>query len=239
MHNKHFNLIKIKKIDQSKQVRGTSKKIKLTALVKKCKFWEKDFEKSSINFNDGYLFYRKPTKSSIEYQMFSNKQNMINEASCDSSISDSESDEVNQPASSMMNQDKRDTIDDKNLVKIITILFMSHRIQAKIFESDTFNSFLKRLRKILPNINNQNQIGLYHLFFIKQEEDVQLGTIIMKKDDNAADDDGSKKKYKRHVKSLSMKLQNEGSDSQQENNVKDFVKPPLSEGNIIMSLDEL
>ena len=32
----------------------------------------------------------------------------------------------------------------------------AHRIQAKIFESDTFNSFLKRLRKILPNINAQH-----------------------------------------------------------------------------------
>ena len=116
---------------------------------------------------------------------------------------------------------------------------MSHRIQAKIFESDTYTSFLKRLRKILPNINSQNQIGLYHLFFIKQEEDDQLGTIIMKKNELA--EDGSKKKYRRHIKSLSMKLQAGDSDNEQtdNNNVKDFVKPPLTEEDIITSLDVL
>ena len=41
---------------------------------------------------------------------------------------------------------------EKEVLKVITILFMSHRIQAKVYRSDTYVSFLNRLRKILPNI---------------------------------------------------------------------------------------
>jgi hypothetical protein len=29
----------------------------------------------------------------------------------------------------------------------------------------------------MPNINNDNSIGLFHLYFIKQEEDETLGTL--------------------------------------------------------------
>ena len=48
-------------------------------------------------------------------------------------------------------------IDSENqTVKIITILFMSHRIQAKIYSSDTYDSFMDRLRLILPNICKDN-----------------------------------------------------------------------------------
>ena len=57
---------------------------------------------------------------------------------------------------------------------------MSHRIQAKIYPSDSFYSFLTRLRKILPNIDNKKTIALYHLFFIKLEEDDNTGTILVK-----------------------------------------------------------
>ena len=42
--------------------------------------------------------------------------------------------------------------ENEGVIKIITILFMSHRIQAKIYHSDTYQTFLFRLRKILPNI---------------------------------------------------------------------------------------
>jgi hypothetical protein len=66
---------------------------------------------------------------------------------------------------------KEKTTKEKGVMKIVTILFMSHRIQAKIFDTDTFQSFLGRIRLILPNIDSQRLIGLYHLFFIKEDEE--------------------------------------------------------------------
>ena len=53
-------------------------------------------------------------------------------------------------------QDAKDELDadyEENVVKIVTVLFMSHRIQAKVFNSDTLTTFLERLRKILTNID--------------------------------------------------------------------------------------
>lgn len=46
---------------------------------------------------------------------------------------------------------------------------MSQRVQAKLYPDDTIESFYDRLRLILPNINENNRIGLYHLYFIHQE----------------------------------------------------------------------
>jgi hypothetical protein len=40
----------------------------------------------------------------------------------------------------------------QKVLKIITILYMSHRIQAKIYESDSLLTFLARIRLILPSI---------------------------------------------------------------------------------------
>ena len=71
--------------------------------------------------------------------------------------------------------------DEHEVLKIITILFMSHRIQAKVYKHDTFTSFLDRLRLIMPNISADEPIGLYHLFFIMQEEDEDLGTMVVNK----------------------------------------------------------
>ena len=88
------------------------------------------------------------------------------------------------------------------MIKIITILFMSHRIQAKIYESDTFCSFLMRLRKILPNIDNKKTIALYHLFFIKLEEDEKTGTIQVKHDKK-------EKKSRRTTKDIKLSIDSE------------------------------
>ena len=57
--------------------------------------------------------------------------------------------------------------DEPHVTKIVTILFMSHRVQAKVYDSDTQTSLLQRvsntrnfinifsiqLRKIFPNID--------------------------------------------------------------------------------------
>ena len=51
---------------------------------------------------------------------------------------------------------ERDQADlDPNVSKIVTILFMSHRIQAKVYNSDSLSSFLDRLRVILTTIDKQ------------------------------------------------------------------------------------
>ena len=71
-----------------------------------------------------------------------------------------------------------DTLNDSDgeqgLLMVITILFMSHRIQAKVFQSDSYQSFLDRLRCIWSTIDSSKQIGLYHLdqSIITQEEEL-------------------------------------------------------------------
>ena len=62
----------------------------------------------------------------------------------------------------------------EKLSKIVTILYMSHRIQAKVYHSDTLLTFMARIRQILPYIDDSKKIALYHLSFIKDSE-VDIG----------------------------------------------------------------
>jgi len=123
---------------------------------------------------------------------------------------------------------------------------MSHRIQAKIYESDTLSTLLARLRKIMPNISKENQIGLFHLYFIKQEEDETLGTLRTTKEET------SKLKYRRHVKQMNLcfngnvDLANDNAThksgsckSKTSSSVKELIQAPLNQHQIISDLNSL
>ena len=46
--------------------------------------------------------------------------------------------------------------------KLISVSYMNCRIKAKIYESDTMQNILGRLRSILPTVEESKMIGLYH-----------------------------------------------------------------------------
>ena len=49
--------------------------------------------------------------------------------------------------------DKHDTgLEDTTEFRLITILFMSSRIKAKVFETDTLSIFLSRMRQIFMDV---------------------------------------------------------------------------------------
>lgn len=80
---------------------------------------------------------------------------------------------------------------------------------------------------------------MYHLFFIKQEEDGETGTIVMKNDQSFL------KKYKRHVKSLNMSLMGQEDQTLNSENggktdgVKELIGAPLDASKVIQSIEEL
>ena len=43
---------------------------------------------------------------------------------------------------------------------VVSVLYMSFRLQAKIYYSDTIQTFLSRLREIMPNVDESKTIGL-------------------------------------------------------------------------------
>ena len=47
--------------------------------------------------------------------------------------------------------------------RLVTVLFMQTRIRAQVFPNDTLSLFLARVRKIIPKISSENQIGLYEI----------------------------------------------------------------------------
>jgi hypothetical protein len=59
----------------------------------------------------------------------------------------------------------------------------------------------------LPNISNQHRIGLYHLYFIQQDDEEEIED--MEQLDHHKNSP-RKKKYKRHIMSLNMTIKGRG-----------------------------
>ena len=64
--------------------------------------------------------------------------------------------------------------EDENVTKIVTMLYLTMRIQAKIYNSDTIESFTRRVKMILLSKVDQNkEIAILHLKY-QMEIDRQL-----------------------------------------------------------------
>ena len=46
---------------------------------------------------------------------------------------------------------------------MITVQFMQQRVKAKVYSSDNLNSFLSRIRCVIEDIKDFEQIGLFQL----------------------------------------------------------------------------
>lgn len=86
---------------------------------------------------------------------------------------------------------------------------------------------------MLPHISDQYRIGLYHLNFLRQEEELQ------KVEEQTGGE--NKRKYKRHIKTINLMIEVPGVNTDHIDNIDSLqlIKVPLQESDLVLHKDKL